>query len=345
MTWMLLLLLTAAPAFASDEDVRKGLQNLQTIHELAQLVEGALLTGVAPAADLMPKDPWGTHYAVLVDKPSYRIVSAGSDRDFDYDRRFDKDEQFTGLEKDVVMVDGRIVRSNRNWLAAQVTDATRAALDALVRAEVHLMMSRNPTMQDLERRRATVNLIQEKGSALEADAWGTPVRVIREGEKVRIVSAGADKTFDEASWSKPPTADVGEDIVVDDLIPQRVIDDQAVLKAAKPKAEPIPQPLDPPLDFEWPKVADGIKGPVVLNRVEPKYPDIYRRAGISGIVIVEVAISEKGEVEGTRVLKSLAPGIDGAALEALRQWTYEPATKDGEPVAVLFNQIFNFSPD
>jgi TonB family protein len=333
-----LLLLATAPAFASDETVRKGLQNLQTLHELAQLVEGMLLVNVTPD---MPKDPWGTPYRLTVADGHYTIASAGSDGKFD-ETVWSKEEQFTGLEGDVVLIDGKVVRSNRNWLYPQVTDATRAALDELVRAEVHVMMSRNATMRALERRRATVNLIQTLGAELARDAWGTPVRVVRDGEKVRVVSAGADRTFDVMSWSKPPLPDVNEDIVVEDGTPTRIIDDQAVLKAAQPKAEAIPQPLDPPLGFDFPRVGNGIKAPVVANRVEPKYPDIYRRAGVTGIVIIETAISERGVIQGARVIKSLAPGIDAAALDALRQWTFEPATKDGQPVPVMFNVTINF---
>ena len=334
-----LLLFAAAPAFASDEVVRKGLQNLQTIHQFAQLVEGLQLVNATPD---MPKDPWGAPYRLTVSDGRYTIASAGSDGKFD-ETVWSKEEQFTGLEGDIVLVDGRMTRSNRNWLYPQVTDATRDALETLVRAEVHLMMSRNPTMQALERRRATVNLIQEKGAALQHDAWGTPVRVIKEGEKVRIISAGPDKTFDVMSWGKPPLPDVNEDIVVEDGLPLRIIDDQAVLKAALPAAEPIPQPPDPPLERDWPRIAGTIKAPTVVNHPDPKYPDIYRRARISGVVFIEAAISETGTIDGARVLKSLAPELDMAALTAMRQWTFEPATKDGQPVPVLFNLKVNFT--
>ncbi|HEY0159145.1 MAG TPA: energy transducer TonB [Thermoanaerobaculia bacterium] len=334
-----LLLLAAAPVFASDEDVRKGLQNLQKLHELAQLVEGFLLVNQTPA---MPQDPWGTPYRLTVTEGRYTIASAGSDKTFD-ESAWATVEQFSGLEGDVVLSDGKVLRSNRNWLYPQVTDATRSALENLIRAEVHVMMSRNPTMYALERRRATANLMQLLGGELARDAWGTPVRKIGEGHNARIVSAAADKTFDESSWDKPPAADVNEDIVYEHGTVKRVVDERAVLEATKPAAVAIPQPSDPPLALDWPPIEKGtIEAPKVVNRPDPQYPPIYRLARITGTAHIEAAISDRGKVEAARVLKSVAPELDMAALKALRQWTFEPATKDGKPVPVLFRLTINF---
>jgi TonB family protein len=82
--------------------------------------------------------------------------------------------------------------------------------------------------------------------------------------------------------------------------------------------------------------------PVVTERVEPEYPEGYRRARISGIVILELAISETGETENFAVLKSLGPAIDVAAIDAVKKWKFAPATRDGKPIPVLFNLTINF---
>jgi TonB family protein len=58
--------------------------------------------------------------------------------------------------------------------------------------------------------------------------------------------------------------------------------------------------------------------------------------------VLEVAISETGAVENVAVIKSLAPGLDMAAVNAVRQWKFKPATRDGKPVPVLFNLTINF---
>jgi protein TonB len=74
----------------------------------------------------------------------------------------------------------------------------------------------------------------------------------------------------------------------------------------------------------------------VKTRVEPVYAEAYRRARIRGIVMLEATISKEGVVEEVWLLKSLAPDLDAAAMDAARQWTFEPAKVDGKPVAVIF---------
>ncbi len=57
---------------------------------------------------------------------------------------------------------------------------------------------------------------------------------------------------------------------------------------------------------------------------------------------MEAAISDTGIVENVRLVKSCAPDLDTAAMDAVRRWTFEPAKMDGKPVAVLFNLTVNF---
>jgi protein TonB len=90
------------------------------------------------------------------------------------------------------------------------------------------------------------------------------------------------------------------------------------------------------------RVGGDVKAPVVINRVEPIYPEEARKARIMGIVIVEATISEDGIVKNVEVLKPLPFGLDQAALDAVKQWTFKPATLDGKPVAVRFNLTINF---
>ncbi|HEV3484416.1 MAG TPA: energy transducer TonB, partial [Vicinamibacterales bacterium] len=85
-----------------------------------------------------------------------------------------------------------------------------------------------------------------------------------------------------------------------------------------------------------------VKAPVLVNRVEPVFPAEARAARISGVVIVEAMINENGTVDDVRVLKPLPFGLDQAAVEAVRQWVFRPATFDGKPVPVVFNLTINF---
>jgi protein TonB len=58
------------------------------------------------------------------------------------------------------------------------------------------------------------------------------------------------------------------------------------------------------------------------------------RAGVRGIVILEVTVDVDGAVKDTRVLRGI-PMLDAAALEAVRQWRYEPTIIGSKPVPVI----------
>jgi protein TonB len=60
------------------------------------------------------------------------------------------------------------------------------------------------------------------------------------------------------------------------------------------------------------------------------------------LVIVEAMINEQGGIDSVTVLKGLGHGLDEAAADAVRQWTFEPATMAGKPVPVIFNVTFSF---
>jgi len=93
---------------------------------------------------------------------------------------------------------------------------------------------------------------------------------------------------------------------------------------------------------QYQRLTTGIQPPVVIERVNPHYPQSALDAGTSGIVIVETKISEKGNVDEARVVRGLSPELDEAAMEAVKQWKFKPATLDGKPVAVVFNLTINF---
>jgi TonB family protein len=90
------------------------------------------------------------------------------------------------------------------------------------------------------------------------------------------------------------------------------------------------------------RVGGSVKAPVVINRVEPIFPDLAKKSRISGIVIVEVIVDHTGVVKDARILKPLPFGLDQAALDAVRQWTFHPATLNGNAVDVIFNLTINF---
>ena len=77
--------------------------------------------------------------------------------------------------------------------------------------------------------------------------------------------------------------------------------------------------------------------PKVDDRVEPEYTDEARIARHEGSVVLQVAIGNAGRPRHFRLLRSLGLGLDERAVEAVRQWRFRPARKNGKSVAVLVN--------
>jgi TonB family protein len=96
---------------------------------------------------------------------------------------------------------------------------------------------------------------------------------------------------------------------------------------------------------EFEKDAMACKGdiqpPKLLKRVDPVYPEEARQKGIQGVVILEAKIDESGRVMDTMVLRSVT-GLDEAAVEALKQWVYEPMVINGKPMRALFTVTVKF---
>lgn len=90
---------------------------------------------------------------------------------------------------------------------------------------------------------------------------------------------------------------------------------------------------------------NGVSLPVVTKKVKPEYPNIARQARAQGKVLLTAVIGTDGRVSDLAVLKSAFPGwgLEIAAVRAVSQWEYEPARKDGVPVAVYMTIGVDFS--
>lgn len=89
------------------------------------------------------------------------------------------------------------------------------------------------------------------------------------------------------------------------------------------------------------RLGGEIKPPKKLHDVKPVYPPMAQAERVQGVVIVEAVLDATGRVAAVRVLRSI-PLLDEAALDAVRQWQFEPALVDGQPRAVLMTTTVNF---
>jgi protein TonB len=88
--------------------------------------------------------------------------------------------------------------------------------------------------------------------------------------------------------------------------------------------------------------AGEIRVPVKIYDARPVYPKGAAEKKVQGVVILEATITKAGLVTNVRVLQS-APGLDDAALAAVRQWRYTPATNDGMVADVITKVTVNFA--
>ncbi|MDH4218084.1 MAG: energy transducer TonB, partial [Candidatus Aminicenantes bacterium] len=85
-----------------------------------------------------------------------------------------------------------------------------------------------------------------------------------------------------------------------------------------------------------------IKPPKLIKKVEPIYPEIARQARVEGIVIIEATTDIYGRVASVKILRSI-PLLDQAAVDAVRQWVYEPMVINGKPRGVIFVVTVTFT--
>ena len=90
------------------------------------------------------------------------------------------------------------------------------------------------------------------------------------------------------------------------------------------------------------RVGSGVTAPRVIYDPDPQYSEEARKAKVQGVVVLAIVVGRDGRAHDPRVARSLGMGLDEKAMEAVKSWKFEPALKDGHPVAVLVNVEVNF---
>jgi protein TonB len=116
-----------------------------------------------------------------------------------------------------------------------------------------------------------------------------------------------------------------------------------VIRGTGPSA-PTPTPSPRPAQ-RIVRVGSSLKAPRQTRSVDPEYPELARQVHVSGTVVVEAVIDERGNVVQARVVSG-HPLLVASALKAVLQWKYEPTSLNGQPVSVeLQVQVhFNLKP-
>jgi len=121
--------------------------------------------------------------------------------------------------------------------------------------------------------------------------------------------------------------------------PKIGLDDQTTAPGQTAQARPAGSPLGTVLE-----------GPLTGEEVRPALPVVSpdphvasdELGSLQGDVIVEVTIDEKGNIVQKVVVQSLAPAIDSKVLEALENWRFRPATRNGIAIASKQDVYYHF---
>jgi len=87
----------------------------------------------------------------------------------------------------------------------------------------------------------------------------------------------------------------------------------------------------------------GITPPRLLHEVKAVYTETARRQNLTGEVLMEIVVRHDGTVGDVRITRGLGAGLDQRAVDAVRQWRFEPARRQGTPVDVLVEVAVEFT--
>lgn len=90
------------------------------------------------------------------------------------------------------------------------------------------------------------------------------------------------------------------------------------------------------------RVGGGVSPPRTLYSPDPEYSEEARRSKFQGTVVLWMIVGPDGRPRDLRVLRSVGMGLDEKAIEAVRTWRFDPARKNGQPVAVQINVEVSF---
>jgi len=92
-------------------------------------------------------------------------------------------------------------------------------------------------------------------------------------------------------------------------------------------------------------VGGDVTAPKVIYAPEPEFSEGARKAGYQGTCVLSLIVDTNGRPKDIHLVRKLGMQLDEKAIQALRQWTFEPAQKGGRPVEVAIEVEFSFHLD
>jgi TonB family protein len=161
----------------------------------------------------------------------------------------------------------------------------------------------------------------------------------------------ADSAIDAVKqWVYKPYLLNGDPTEVDTTITVNFSLENSAQPNSDATAQHPPSPPPPPADSYQVggsdagayNVGGSVRPPVATYTAIPEFPEAARKAKLSGNVIVALVVDSNGQPQNVRVAQGLGNGLDEKAVEAVQQYRFKPATRDGEPVPVNLKVAVNF---
>jgi TonB family protein len=90
------------------------------------------------------------------------------------------------------------------------------------------------------------------------------------------------------------------------------------------------------------RVGGGVLAPRPISTPDPQYTEEARQAKYEGTCVLAMIVGADGKPREIRIQRGIGMGLDKKAIEAVQQWRFSPATKDGQPVSVQINVEVSF---
>ena len=154
-----------------------------------------------------------------------------------------------------------------------------------------------------------------------------------------VVSKTKKSSSKEVIVDQELVLEVGDPVIVGVPYEGRAHFMMVLLTVGNPSAERPGQEKD-----KKPRKIYFFAAPKAVTEVQPSYPRELRRRLIGGQIGLRITIDEKGIVRRVDIEKPVYPYLNYAAVQAFRQWTFEPIRIEGKPVPAAFSLSYNFYP-
>jgi TonB family protein len=104
-----------------------------------------------------------------------------------------------------------------------------------------------------------------------------------------------------------------------------------------------PRTLKPPEGVYLPQPNDDVQPPEGVYTPEPQFTDAARNVSLQGSALFSIIVDKSGSVSSVKILCPLGLGLDENAVETIKTWKFQPAKKNGEPLAAMMAVEVSFA--